>query len=355
MAGFGWHKDHALTEQLFAESYRFDFFQAVRLLEAVASPAAGVGEGVRAEQEAVNFRSSLGAAFPASEIDGIRPSSNPHQPPEMTVNFIGIAGAFGPLPRPLSERILDRARRHDTAGRDFIDIFNHRLASLFYRVRQRHRAALSRRGPEHSHFARYLFALIGLATKGVQGRLDLPDRALLHYAGLLALPDRALLHYAGLLALMPRSLHAVERIVAAYFGVRVKGTPLVGRWVALGADQETRLGASGRNSRLGAGAILGTRFWDQSAAIRLDLGPLDLATFRHFLPGGDAHRALHGLLGFVAGHKTQCEVHLLLAAAEVPPLRLSPAAGGRLGWTSWLATRPLDEDANVVLQLPAPE
>jgi type VI secretion system protein ImpH len=341
MAGFGWRKDHALTEQLFAESHRFDFFQAVRLLEAVASAPAGVGEGVRAEQEAVNFRSSLGTAFPASEIDGIRPSSDPHQPPEMTVNFIGLAGAFGPLPRPLSERVLDRARRHDTAGRDFLDIFNHRLASLYYRVRQRHRAALSRRGPEHSHFARYLFALIGLATKGLQGRLDLPDRALLHYA--------------GLLALMPRSLHAVERIVAAYFGVRVKGAALLGRWMALGADQETRLGASGRNSRLGAGVILGTRFWDQSAAIRLDLGPLDLATFRRFLPGGDAHRALHGLLGFVAGHKTQCEVHLLLAAAEVPPLRVSPAAGGRLGWTSWLTTRPPDEDAAVVLQLPPPQ
>jgi type VI secretion system protein ImpH len=339
MAGFGWRKDRALIEQLFAESNRFDFFQAVRLLEAVASGATGVGEGVRAEQEAVNFRSSLGAAFPASEIDGIAPGSNPHDPPEMTVNFIGIGGAFGPLPRPLSERILDRERRHDTAGRDFLDIFNHRLASLFYRVRQRHRAALSRGGPEHSHFARHLFALIGLATKGLQGRLDLPDRALLHYA--------------GLLALMPRSLHAVERILAAHFGVRVKGEALVGRWVALGADQETRLGAGGRNSRLGGGIVLGSRFWDQSAAFRLDLGPLDLAMFRRFLPAGDAHRPLRALLGFLTGHKTQCEVHLLLAAAEVPPLRLSSAGSGRLGWTSWLATRPPDEDRAVVLQLPA--
>jgi type VI secretion system protein ImpH len=331
MAAFGWRKDRALIEQLFAESYRFDFFQAVRLLEAAASETVGVGEGVRADHEAVNFRSSLGAAFPASEIDGIRSGGRPHEPPEMTVNFIGLAGAFGPLPGPLSERILERTRRHDTAGRDFLDIFNHRLASLFYRVRQRHRAALSRGGPEHSHLARHLFALIGLD-----------------------LPDRALLHYAGLLALMPRSLHAVERILAAHFGVRVRGEALVGRWVALGADQQTRLGASGRNNRLGAGSVLGSRFWDQSAAIRLDLGPLDLATFRRFLPGGDAHRPLRALLGFLAGHKTDCEVHLLLAAAEVPLLRLSSTAGGRLGWTSWLATRPPNEDAAVVLQLPAP-
>jgi type VI secretion system protein ImpH len=341
MAGSGWRKDRALIEQLFAESYRFDFFQAVRLLEAVASGAFGVGEGVRAEQEAVNFRSSLGAAFPASEIDSIRSGSRPDEPPEMTVNFIGLAGAFGPLPRPLSERILERTRRHDTAGRDFLDIFNHRLASLYYRVRQRHRAALSRGGPEHSHFARHLFALIGLATNGLQGRLDLPDRALLHYA--------------GLLALMPRSLHAVERILAAHFGVRVKGEALVGRWIALGEEQETRLGIGGRNNRLGAGVVLGSRFWDQSAAIRLDLGPLDLATFRRFLPGGDAHQPVRALLGFLAGHKTDCEVHLLLAAAEVPPLRLSSAAGGRLGWTSWLATRPPNEDGAVVLKLPAPQ
>ena len=341
MAGYGWRKDRALSEQLFAESYRFDFFQAVRLLELLTPDAATLGEGVRHHREAVRFRSSLGAQFPPSEIDAVRPAAGAASPPEMTVNFFGLAGAFGPLPRPIGEQIVERVRRHDTAGRDFLDIFNHRLISLFFRIRRRHRAALARGAPQHASFARYLFALIGLGTNGLQGRLD-------------GLPDRALLHYAGLLAIEPRSLHAIERTVAAHFAVPVRGEPLVGRWIALGADQETRLGASGRNSRLGDGLVLGKRYWEQSAAIRLTLGPLGFARFRQFLPVGDGWRPLKALVGLIAGHNTDCELRLILAAAEIPKLRLSTTNGGRLGWTAWLQTQPPARDGEVNVQLPAP-
>jgi predicted component of type VI protein secretion system len=74
--------------------------------------------------------------------------------------------------------------------------------------------------------------------------------------------------------------------------------------------------------------VLGSRFWDPSAAIRLDLGPispLSIGSRRGAMP-----TALRALLGFLAGHKTDCEVHLLLAAAEVPPLRLATAGEARL-------------------------
>jgi type VI secretion system protein ImpH len=341
MAGYGWRKDGPLIEQLFVEGYRFDFFQAIRLLQIFNPGASGLGEGMRAELEAVALRSSLSADFPASEIDNIKPPPRPGIPPEMTVNFLGLAGAFGPLPRVLSERLTERVRRQDTAGRDFLDIFNHRLVSLLFRIRQRHRAALSRGGPHQNNFARNLFALIGLGTKGLQGRLD-------------GLPDRALLHYAGLLAIMPRSLHAIERVVATHFAVPVTSDALVGRWVPLGSDQETRLGADGRNSNLGAGFVLGSRYWEQAAAFRLNIGPLDFAAFRQFLPIGGAYRPLRALVGLVAGHTNQCEVRLLLAAPSVPQLRLSRSDGARLGWTSWLATRPLPEDRAITLQLPAP-
>jgi type VI secretion system protein ImpH len=341
MAGSGWRKDTALIEQLYAESYRFEFVQAVRLLEALAQHAAALADGAHAAREPVNFRSSLGAVFPASEIDLVTPGSGGRadQPPEMTVNFLGLGGGFGPLPRPFSDRVADRARRHDTAARDFLDIFNHRLVSLLYRVRQHHRAALSRGGPDLSDFARRLFSLIGMATNGLQGRLD-------------GLPDRALLQFTGLLAIQPRSLHAVERAVAAHFGIAVNGEPLVGRWLPLGEDQETRLGPGGRNSRLGAGIVLGKRFWDQTAAIRLTLGPLKLADFLAFLPSGDAYRPLRALVDFICDRNVDCELRLLLAAPDVPGCRLSSQEGARVGWTSWLTTRPRTADAVVPLQSP---
>lgn len=72
MAAFGWRKDRSLVEQLFAEPYRFDFFQAVSLLERLTPQAADVGESAPRAPEPVRFCSSLMAAFPASEIDHLQ-------------------------------------------------------------------------------------------------------------------------------------------------------------------------------------------------------------------------------------------------------------------------------------------
>jgi type VI secretion system protein ImpH len=325
MAAFGWRTDRPVAEQLFAEAYRFDFFQAVHLLERLMPRAPRVGDTGGLRPEPVRFRSSLMAAFPASEIDRLALGARPGEPPEMTVNFMGLAGGFGPLPPPLAELVLARARRGDTAGRDFLDIFNHRLVSLFYRARAKHRPSLARGTPADSNFALYLFALLGLAMPELRGRM--------------AFPDRALLHYAGLLAERPRSLHGLERLLADYFGVPVKGRALEGRWLAIDESEQTRLGSSGRNARLGQGAVLGRRAWDQQAGLRLILGPLSYARFRTLLPDGNAHPRLIALVGFYAETPLEPEFHLVLSPAEVPSTRLGRAHGAKLGWTSFLTTR----------------
>jgi type VI secretion system protein ImpH len=336
MAAFGWRKDRPLAEQLFAEAYRFDFFQAVHLLERLLPGTMRVGEGSGVRPEPVRFRSSLMAGFPASEIDRLRLGARPGEPPEMTVNFLGLAGGFGPLPPPLSEHVLARARRGDTAARDFLDIFNHRLLSLLYRARAQHRPALARGTPDASNLALYFYALFGMALPELRGRLPLPDRALLHYA--------------GILAQAPRSLHGLERVLADYFGVPVRGRPLQGRWLAIDPGEQTRIGRAGRNHALGRGAVLGRRAWDQQAGILLTLGPLTLAQFRAFLPTGNAHRRLQSLVGFYAETALEPEYRLELSPAEVPPTRLGRSGGAELGWTSFLVSRKRTRPGEVRLR-----
>ena len=184
VAAYGWRSAGSVEAFLFAEGHRFNFYQAVRLLEQIRPQAAPLGEGARPNREAVRFTSRVRFDFPSTDIDDIRASES-DRPNEMVVNLMGLAGCLGPLPAPYTEWILDRVREKDTAFRDFLDIFNHRLVSLLYRVRKVHRIGFDTRRPDQTPFAGYAFALLGLGTPGLRGRMGTEDRALLHYAGLL--------------------------------------------------------------------------------------------------------------------------------------------------------------------------
>lgn len=319
------------------EAHRFDFLQAVRLLEVLARREA-MGRGEAPPAEAVRFRSRVSMAFPASDVAGAEPPARAGGPFRMTVDFLGLAGVTGPLPRPLAEGVLARAARGDTAARAFLDLFNHRLVALMYAARKRHRPALATTAADEAPLSGALFALAGLGTAGTRGRLAASG-----------VDDRTLLGYAGLLAGRPRSMAGLETMLEDHFGVPVRGRQLRGRWIELEPEERTRIGhAAGTHHALGRTAALGGRMWDQAAAFEVEAGPLPEARFRDFLPTGSAFRPLCALVRFWVGVELEFTVRLVVRAAEVPETKLG--GGARLGWSSWLKTRPAaDDDRQVVL------
>ncbi|HLI83228.1 MAG TPA: type VI secretion system baseplate subunit TssG [Bryobacteraceae bacterium] len=329
---FGWQREPSLEEWLFAEPFRFDFFQAVRLLEKLAPDAVPPGQASEPEKEAVRFRSRVALDFPASDIQRLAPSPEPGAPPEMTVNFMGLAGAFGPMAMPDTELVLDRIRAKDFAARDFLDIFNHRLLSLVYQVRKRYRLTLTNQSPEETPVARHLYSFFGLGLDSLRGRMRIPDRTLLATA--------------GILAQHPRSAVGLERLLACHFQVPATVRQLTGCWRPLESSEWTLIGKlRGRNQRLGETAVAGTRIWDQQGAFLVSLGPLSQAEFRDFLPNGTAWLPLRELTRFYAGPEFEFGFRLILKAAEVPEMRLGHTF---LGWTSWLKTRPFPHDDSQV-------
>jgi len=329
---------------LFSEGWRFEFYQAVRLLERMArtsrtsGEAMPVGEGTEPEREAVRFSSRVAFDFPASEVHEVERPKTPGEPARMTVNVLGLAGALGPLPAPFSELLLERLWAKDPAFRDFLDIFNHRLVSLLHRAKKRVRPGLSWDRPDRGGFSRTAFAFLGLGTEGLRGRMEVEDRALLQYTGILA--RRA------------RTAVGLEVMLADYFGVGVRCTQFVGRWMVLDPEQRTAIGARGGRARnhelsaLGSGAVLGSRVWDQGAGIELAVGPLTLGQLLDFLPAGRAFRSLVQLVRFTLGDGVGFDVRLTLKASEVPPCRLG--CGPRLGWSAWLTTKPRTTDDSQV-------
>lgn len=322
MAERGWRSNTSVIEWLRAEPYRFDFFQALLLLERARPEAAPLAAGSDPEREAVRLAASIRLDFPPSDLESLTAADDEAAPPHLLVNFFSLAGAEGPLPPPLVEIIQNRMRERDYAARDFLNLFHHRLLSLVFRGARAHRPALAAEPPEDSPAGRYLRAFAGLALPGQRERLPVPDRALIAYA--------------GLLWQQPRSAVGLERMLSDYFGVRFALRQMQGAWRPLPPEAWTRLGVKGSNQILGDGAVVGQRVWLQAAAAELETAPLDLPQFLELLPGGAALTALRALTRLYAGTLCAITVCLCLRAEAVESARLG---GARLGWTAFLPQR----------------
>jgi type VI secretion system protein ImpH len=317
-----------LIAVLEAAGPRFEFFQAVRLLEEQRPEAESVGAGVLPDREAVRFHSAAGFAVTSSDVAQVERGAGADPQAHMTVNFLGLAGAQGPLPPVDTQLLMDRLQDGDPVLRDFLDIFNHRLISLLYRVRKTHRPGFAYTSPDADAGSRFLLSLVGLGTPGLRRRMGVPDQALPRFAGLLA-------HY-------PRSAAGLRAMLEAYFGVGVEIRQLLGRYLYLAPEELSAIGLTGRNQRLGRDLLLGRYIFDVPGRLEIRLGPLTLEPFLDLLPVGDGFRELRDLVRLYLGDSARVDVQLTLAGPEVPVARLGARGGAnapRLGWTTWLKTR----------------
>jgi type VI secretion system protein ImpH len=327
--------------KLIDEPYRFEFFQAVRLIERIYSEAKPVGAGAMPNEEPVRFRSRVAMDFPASEIhEIIEPTgeeADESKPMDMLVNFMGMVGVSGVLPVHYTELALDRIRHRDTALWAFLDIFTHRAVSMFFRAWCKYRFPIQYERGSGDDFTASLFDLAGLGTNALKGRMHLEDESLLPYT--------------GLIAQKPHSASVLANILSDYFSIPAKICQFFGQWLDLDKDDYTKLGVA--NVTLGHTTVIGARIWDQMSNFRVKLGPLPFSKFQDFLPTGSAHQSLRSLIQFIVGTELDFDVQLSLAAQQVPGLILTTHAKRRpmLGWTSWLKSTPFkNDDEQVILE-----
>ncbi len=326
----------SLKQHLFDEPYRFDFYQAVRILRQIDPERNRVGRDGDPRREAARFRTRASLTFPPSQIHQLKQANGDDTPPEMMVAFMGLTGPLGVLPQHFTELVADRARYRDTAIWEFFDIFNHRMISLFYRVWEKHRLGAAYDSEEFDEITNDLFATIGLGTEGLRNRMSIPDQAMLLYG--------------GLIAQRPHSAGVIAAILSDYFSVPATVMQFEGQWLELEESNQSRLGRS--NSELGVNTIAGRRVWDNQSKLRARFGPLTFEQFKAFLPVGSAAKPAADLLRFLMGMEFDFDINLELEANEVPDCILSTRAESRpmLGWTTWLKTRAFTtNDSQVVL------
>ena len=338
MATAGRRTDPPLAEALFDRGFEFEFFQAVRLLSWLFPERKPVGGTARPSEEIARFGAWLSLAFPASAVDNIVQIPDSEDPVRMTVTFLGLTGIRGVLPLHYTEQMIARKAAKDDTLAQFLDLFNHRFLSLFFRAWQKHHppvlyelAAIQRRQPDP--FTHHLFDLIGMGTDGLRGRM----RA----------PDESLLLYSGLIAQRPHSASALRGILRDYFSVPVEIDQCLGSWYELEEADRCYLSAPMERNQLGVGAFIGDRVWDQQARFRIRVGPVRFERFREFLPDGRALAKLIELTEYIVGQALAFDVQLFLSAPDVPYCRLGDAGADapRLGWMGWLKTGEFRTDA----------
>jgi len=320
-----------LRKMLDEEPFRVHFFQAVRMLQRMEQDRKPVGYFITPQGETIRFSARTSLAFPPSEIYELRRAENGQM--SMTVEFMGLCAAISVMPAPYTEFLIARAREKDHAMEDFLNIFNHRMISFFYRGWEKYRFFIEYEKSGEDRLSDRLLDLLGLGTEGLRGRGGIPDDAYLNYV--------------ALLARHVRSASSLQQILEDYFGVQVRIQQFAGAWRKLNPENQTCFtGFGGASERLGVGVVAGDEVWDHHGRIRISLGPMRFKQYLKFLPGQDAYHELVAWLKFYSNGSYETEVQLVLAREDAPPCELGSGGEKRpqLGLVSWLKTKPLDRD-----------
>jgi len=314
---------------LIEDARRQGFLPLVMLLERLAG-GSGVGTAASPDDEAIRFRHDPSLTFSSSDVTSVREiqleaglDGAPRTGYEVTTTFLGLTGGVSPLPQFMAEEV---AQEDSDAPRmrDFLDLFHHRLLSLFYRGLLKYDLAGSRRADESDLWVARLLAILGVDVAPGETRPPIAAWRLLRLAPLLVEPT---ITAAGLGA-------AIADALAEEMGdAQVQVEPFAGAWVRISDDEVTRLGQQA--GCLGRDCLLGQRVLDPAGRFRVLIGPLSGEQYRKFV-SGDAIRRAEELVQALVSEPLEHEIVLWLAEDAAPALRLGAS---RLGRNTWLGSQ----------------
>jgi type VI secretion system protein ImpH len=325
MADDSWTAQHPLEDSAQTSTGRqaSSLFQVLRRIECEHRAWPRLGEAFDPAQEGVRLGQDPSLAFEGSAIVSDRAREGAAS--RLGVSFFGVFGPNGPMPLHLSEYAQQRLHsyRDPTLAR-FVDIFHHRLISLFYRAWANAQPVISHDRPEDDPILRYVGALAGQATR--LGELTAPDNVLPYMAR----------HFLG----QTRHPEGLANILRERFCTNVTIEEFVGEWLQVPDEYCWRL-SSGKPETsamgvLGTSTRVGTAVWERQFKFRVVLGPLTRTQYERFLPKGDLMAQLVTLVQRYVGHELSWDVRLLLQETEQRPTVLGRS--GRIGQTSYVGT-----------------
>ncbi len=357
-------KNSSVVHLLQKQPDAFSFFQAVRLLERSAhfnkaseevayQPVARYSPP---EKELIRFSAPATLKFSSSEILSVHQVLTKNhllnKQWKMQIPFMSLTQATGVLPFHYTELLLSRIKMKDYSLADFLDLFNHRLISLFYQssnkyflpVEYERKKLFATRDKKTDQFTQTLLSMIGLGTQHLNYKLLIPDEALLFYSG-------SLTHK------MPNA-SSLKHMLQDYFRFPVTIKEFVGQWQPLIDDIRTQLGnrynIKGQNASLGASAILGSKSWFAQGKCQIIIGPLNEQQFAQVSPGTQTLKAFKQFVRFYLGFEYDFDLIVRTYRKVLPQqIILGGQQSAIIGWNTWMNTpKSLMTKPDEILDIP---
>ena len=314
-----------MINELIENAHQLDFYKAVFVIEnqlkGAYSEYRHVGYDCHPNMELVQFSSVQKLGFPGNSVSKIESngySDNLHQV-KMHISFMGLTGCSGALPQFYTELVLQRIRYKDTAMRDFYDMFNHRLISMYYRAWKKYKQPLSY---VKAHIDNDPYTnILALLSGGDQ----------LHH-----------LHCSGLFNRKIRNATDLQQLLKYYLDCDIEINQMVGQWCEIKPKEQTRLASvdsfEGQNAQLGIDSMLGKKVWDLGSQVDVIVICNNKYQAKQFLPQGKLYQIATTILKDYLGHAIK---YRLQVNTTFEDLTISSMSENKikLGSNSFLAVR----------------
>lgn len=314
-------QEDALRSAICTNPETFDFFRLLALLE--AREGSPLGSNTSARRERFRIYQEISLNFPPSAVASANYQTESDRI-AVVIRCLGLFGPAGALPAVWSEHVARRVRsKRDKTLYQFINLFQHRFFTLFYKA-----WALNRRCID--------------ATWGEQGRHRFHQGALVALHGdSIPKPGRiepnARLYHAGTFGGYTANRDSLRAFLEDYFEVPVHLHEFIGNWLEIPPQERASLGSRAYSTTLGLNCVVGERIWNAHLKFRIHIGPVGHDDFLRFLPNHESFHKLRDAICSYVGEHYDCALSMTLLAEEVPQIALGRKS--YLGWNTWLGKR----------------
>lgn len=286
---------------------RTNFYRFCQLLEQWNPQAPSPGSQQSPRFDTIRFRPHPGMGFPAGELKNAEYDPlQPILPPTVRVTFMGLYGVESPLPTTYQDDIAQRQEGSDVAA-EFLDIFNHRLITQFYRIWRKYSYPATFRPGATDETSQYLLGLTGLGIRGCATQTEAPLSRFLALLGIMRMPTRTAEGISALVSLLSPTTNIT--VTPHDKSLILQDKPL---------KMSTRQPVS-----LHSRPVMGHSAVDINSQVLITLTTDVPDEVRDWLPGGQLYHDFLALMHVYLGARVNARLQLRIPRSALPDAQLT--------------------------------